>query len=253
MRSAPPGLLSSPRGSPQSLRAFLLFVPMLAGCSGGLFGTASVAPVAYVLPAAAATAAPATATAAAPRDLVLSIARVRAAPGYDGDRILILRADNSLESFAASRWAEPLPAVAQSLAVQSLRATHALRAVNDDLAPFGADYTLNLTIRRFDAQYVAGATSAPRILVAFDVLLGRRSDRNVVAAFGVEGSAQASDNRMGAVVAAFAAAANDALRDAGSVALRAIDADLAAAAEAAAAAAAAAAQNGDKPVPSISR
>jgi cholesterol transport system auxiliary component len=180
---------------------------------------------------------------------VLRIARVQAAPGYDGDRILILRADNSLEAFAASRWAEPLPAVARSLAVQGLRATHALRAVNDDLAPFGADYTLNLTIRRFDAQYVTGPAAAPRILVAFDVLLGRRSDRNVVAAFGVEGSAQASDNRMAAVVAAFGAAANDALRDAGSIALHEIDADVAAAAAATAAAPNSAAAPAPAPAP----
>lgn len=177
----------------------------LAGCSG----LRSQAPetVSYLLRAPAASAASAPAGPLAARSL--KVVRVVAQPGYDGDRILLLGADRSLGFYSGSRWVEPLPAVVGTLAVEALRNAAALRYVLDETAPFGADYTLRLTIRRFDAEYpTAGAP--PRVTVGFACTVAR-ADRSVLENFLVQAEAPASADRMVAVVAAFEQATQQAL------------------------------------------
>jgi cholesterol transport system auxiliary component len=201
----------------------------LAACSSGLRSGAAE-PVTYVLRAAPvasasgqgsaapgtpaavdashAGASPGAAPAAAARlaGVTLQVTRVLAQPGYAGDRILLVRPDRSLDFFAASRWPEPLPAVVATLAAETLRGTGALRAVHDDAAPFSADYSLRIAIRRFDAEYTNGA-AAPRVRVAVECTVGRASNRAVLGAFDAETTVDAGGNRMGAVVEAFEQAA----------------------------------------------
>jgi cholesterol transport system auxiliary component len=192
----------------------------LAGCSGLTSRDTEVVsyvlrpPVATVTPVAGGEGArvdapsPAAPTAAAS----LKVVRVVAQPGYAGDRILLLGDDRSLGFFAGSRWVDMLPSVVGTLAVESLRATARLAAVHDENAPFTADYTLRLTIRRFDAEYPE-AGRPPRVTVGFECAVGRRSDRATVASFAVEARADAADDRMRDVVAAFEAATQLALAD----------------------------------------
>jgi cholesterol transport system auxiliary component len=209
---------------------------VLAGCSG--ITSRDVATVSYVLrpPAAmagadAAPSAPAASPAASPAGdrlatASLKVVRVVAQPGYSGDRILLLGEDRSLGYFAASRWVDALPAVVGTLAVESLRGTARLRAVHDENAPFSADYTLRLTIRRFDAQYAASG-QAPRVTVGLECAIGRRTDRTTVASFAVEGQAAAADDRMRDVVAAFEQAAQQALAEAVRRTIETLETDLA--------------------------
>lgn len=203
----------------------------LAGCSG--LTSRDVTTVSYVLraPAVAAPAAGSgdAATAASAGRLAttsLKVVRVVAQPGYSGDRILLLGDDRSLGFFAASRWVDALPAVVGTLAVESLRGTARLRAVHDENAPFAADYTLRLTIRRFDAQYAASG-QAPRVTVGLECAIGRRTDRTTVASFAVEGQAAAADDRMRDVVAAFEQAAQQALAEAVRRTIQALETDAA--------------------------
>lgn len=178
----------------------------LCGCSG----LRSQAPetVSYLLRAPA----PATAAAAPTGPLAaqsLKVVRVVAQPGYDGDRILLLGADRSLGFYSGSRWVEPLPAVVGTLAVEALRNAATLRYVLDDTAPFGADYTLRLTIRRFDAEYPS-AGAPPRVTVGFACTVAR-ADRSVLENFVVQAEVPAAADRMAAVVAAFEQATQQAL------------------------------------------
>lgn len=192
----------------------------LAACSSALRSGAAE-PVTYVLRAApvapasgqgAAASGAASVVVAAPATsarlggVTLQVMRVLAQPGYAGDRILLVRPDRSLHFFAASRWPEALPAVVATLAAETLRGTGALRAVHDDAAPFSADYSLRIAIRRFDADYT-NVNAAPRVRVAVECTVGRASDRAVLAAFDAETTVDASGNRMGAVVEAFEQAA----------------------------------------------
>jgi cholesterol transport system auxiliary component len=139
----------------------------------------------------------------------LRVLRPLAAPGLDGERIALLRADRTLDYFAASRWSGRVPELVQSLALDTLRAAGGYRAVQPEDAPFSFDETLQIEVRDFQAEYAAAA--APVVKVALVCTLGRRSDRAVLATFRLEGSVAAADNRMHAIVAAFDAALDAAL------------------------------------------
>ncbi len=204
----------------------------VAGCSG--LTTRDTETVSYLLrppataPAPAAPAAADVVAAASLQAASLKVVRVVAQPGYAGDRLLLRGEDRSLGFYAASRWVDVLPAVVGSLAVESLRGTGRLRAVHDENAPFTADYTLRLTIRRFDAEYPQTGRP-PRVTVGFEAAVGRRSDRSTVASFIVESQVGAADDRMQDVVAAFEQAAQQAFADLARRALEALEAEVAAA------------------------
>ncbi len=186
-------------------RLFILAMELaVSGCVSGLRSSAPPTQV-YVLRAAE----PAE-RASAPLDVSVRVARPLADPGLDSERIVLVQADHRMGHYAASRWPAELPEVVESLVVSRLRATGAWAAVQDSLSPFPADYLLRITIRRFEADYVS-APRAPVARVVLDCTLGRRTGREVVATFVAEGSAQAEDNRLGAVVAAFQQAVNEAL------------------------------------------
>jgi cholesterol transport system auxiliary component len=213
-----------------------VLVPLLllavSGCSGLTTRDESV--VSYVLRPAVATATPVGAGVApvATTDrlaaLSLKVMRVVAQPGYAGDRILLLGDDRSLGFFAASRWVDALPSVVGTLAVESLRGTARLAAVHDENAPFSSDYTLRLTIRRFDAEYPVPGRP-PRVTIGFECAVGRRTDRATLASFGIEARSDATDDRMRDVVAAFEAATQQALADVVRRTLEAVAADAVAA------------------------
>jgi ABC-type uncharacterized transport system auxiliary subunit len=83
--------------------------------------------------------------------------------------------------------------------------------VIDSESAFSSEYFLQITIRRFEAEYTSDA--APTAQVAFDCALGRRADRVLLASFTAQGAAVASAKRVGATVAAFEEAANTALSE----------------------------------------
>ena len=201
-----------------SLRSVLCLpvLGMLAAC-GGLLTSREPAPVTYVLrPVAASVAARAggapspTAASAASSPVSLQVQRVVVAPGYARDEILLTHPDRRLDQYAASRWPDALPAVVERLAVDALRQHGAWSAVHDAAAPLPATQLLRLTVRRFDAEYAA-AGRAPVVRVVIDATVARRDDRALLDSFTVEASAQASEDRMSAIVAAFEQAAGEAL------------------------------------------
>jgi cholesterol transport system auxiliary component len=143
---------------------------------------------------------------------VMQVEAVQTGPGLDSDHIVLLRADRRFDSYAGSRWADEMPQMIEALVVDSLRDSGAYRAVFGDAAPFPADYTIAVTVRRFEADYT-DSSAAPTVQVALDVAVGRRSDRALLAAFSSVASAAATENRMSAVVAAFERATQSALRN----------------------------------------
>ncbi len=177
---------------------------LLSGC-GSLLGSRESAPVTYVLrPAVAAVAVPATGTKS------LQVQRVVVAPGYARDEILRTEPDRRLGQYASSRWPDELPAVVERLAVDAARGSGAWSVVHDAAAPLPATELLRLTVRRFDAEYTVEGR-APTVRVVIDATVSRRSDRALLSAFTVETSAQAADDRMSAIVAAFDEAAGVAM------------------------------------------
>jgi len=114
--------------------------------------------------------------------------------------------------YVASRWPAELPAVVESLAVDTMRSTGAWTTVQDSGSAFSSDYLLQIVIRRFEADYSAGG-SAPEVHVVLDCTVGRRAGREIVGSFMAQGSSTAAANRLGDVVGAFEVAANQALAD----------------------------------------
>ena len=98
----------------------------------------------------------------------------------------------------------------EMLAVEKLRASGTWASVADSTSAFPSDYVLQVTIRRFEADYTGG-DKAPEVHVVLDCLVGKREGREVIANFLAIGSARAATNRMSAVVPAFEAATNAAL------------------------------------------
>jgi cholesterol transport system auxiliary component len=186
------------------VRALLvMLLPLGAGCSG-LHSSAKAEQTYYLR----ATATPA--AAGVPVPVALRIAAPAAAPGLDTSHIVLLQPDHRMGFYAGSRWPAPAPAMVGALAVQTLRLSGNWASVQDSAGPFPSDFLLQVTLRRFEADYTRDA-AAPEVHVVFDGLLGRHDSSNVVGAFEVAGTATAAANRMGDVVSAFEQATNVAL------------------------------------------
>jgi cholesterol transport system auxiliary component len=187
----------------------VLLVAVLAGCSSLLHSDAPPVQV-YTLRAASAPSGSG-ADPAAPADASLRVAHPIAGPGLGTSQIVLLQPDHRLNVYAASAWAADAPALIESLAAETLRGSGHWRSVEDAESPFPSDYLLQITIRRFDADYSGGTDAAPTVRVTLDCTLGKEDARNIVATFVASGSAVASANRLGDVVAAFQQATDAAM------------------------------------------
>ena len=179
---------------------------MLAGCTGLFHSDARPDQVYYLRSTPLANGASAT----APMAASLRFNRPSAAPGLDSPQIVLVQSDRRMSFFLASRWAAPAPSMIETLAVEKLRGSRIWQSIGDSTSAFPSDYVMQVTMRRFEADYTSGGT-APEVHVVFDCMVGKREGREVIAGFLAEGAAQASANRLAAVVAAFETATNTAL------------------------------------------
>lgn len=189
----------------------LLVLPIwgLAGCSSLLHSNAPPVQV-YTLRGASASS-DRGADPPAPIDASLRVAHPLAGPGLGTSQIVLRQPDDRLNVYAASAWAADAPALLESLAVESLRESGHWRSVEDAESPFPSDYLLQISIRRFDADYSGGADAAPTVHVTLDCTLGKEDGRDITASFVASGSAVASANRLGEVVTAFQQATDAAM------------------------------------------
>lgn len=183
---------------------------LAAGC-GGTFTSKAPISRAYVLYPASAAGEPARATPVF--DGALRIARPAAGPGFETDRILLLRADRQLDFYANGHWAAPIPDMVGALAAETLRPRSLFASVYGDAVALRADYFLQIVVRAFVADYSRGG-EAPVAQVLLDCTLVQRLDRTVLANFTVRGEVPAAANRMTEVVAAQEQALQQALESA---------------------------------------
>jgi cholesterol transport system auxiliary component len=210
------------------MRCALLLVPFaaLAGGCGGLLRSTAAPEQTYYLRAPQ----PAPGSAAAPAAGRLSsmrVARPLADPGLDTSHIMLLESDHRMSFYTGSRWPAPMPQMLGALTVQTLRSSGQWLSVEDSASAFPSDYLLQITVRRFDADYSGGASAAPVVQVVLDCNIGRRDGREVIGSFLVSGSATAAENRQGAVVGAFEQATGTALSALTAQAVTAVQADMA--------------------------
>jgi cholesterol transport system auxiliary component len=202
-------LLSAARGT----RVIALLCALLSGCSSLLHSSAQPAQTYYLrAPVPLTSTAAATPVASAPVPDTTASLRVEqpiAGPGLDTAHIMLVQADHRMNFYAGSRWPAAAPQLIEALAVETLRGSGSWNSVQDSASPFPAQYLLQITLRRFDADYTGAAL--PVVQVVFDCTLGRREGREVIASFVAQGAAPAAADRMGDVVAAFEQATGAAL------------------------------------------
>jgi cholesterol transport system auxiliary component len=174
-------------------------ISVLCGC-GGLLETTIPAPQAYVLRLPTRTPAAAATTSGSVR-----VQRPEAGPGLDSNRIALLRSDQRFDFYAATLWAAPAPDIVASVLVDQLRGSGLFSAVFDDSAPYPPRFNLRCGLGRFESDYTLGG-GAPTVQVALDCTFGRSRDRTLLGNFTARGSAKASEDKLGAVVAAFESA-----------------------------------------------
>jgi len=197
------------RGTPVLVMLSMSLIGGLAGCSSLLHSNAPAVQV-YTLRTAPAT----SDSSADPPAAVapsLRVAHPLAGPGLGTSQIVLLQPDHRLNVYAASAWAADAPSLLESLAVETLRDSGRWSSVEDAESPFPSDYLLQISIRRFDADYSGGADAPPTVRVTLDCTLGKEDGRNIIATFVASGSTVASANRLGDVVAAFQQATNAAM------------------------------------------
>lgn len=198
-------------------RALVLAALGLGACTGSIFQSKAAPPAVYWLSAgmgsatpgtpAAATPAAATPAAAIPVDLTVLKPRVRT--GLESDRIAVLYPDRHLDYFAGARWSGPLAEVLQDLAVQEFRAHANLRSVSGDASVFASAYWLEIEVADFQAEY-ASAAAVPTVRVHFLARLGSSGDRRILGQFEANAQQPAAENRLSAIVDAYARAADSA-------------------------------------------
>jgi len=207
----------------------------LSGCFSGLFSSKQPPEQVYYLRAPAAATTPA---AVEGRAASVRVGHPIPDPGLESTRIILVQPDHRMSFYTGARWAGPVADLLETLAVQTLRSSGQWASVQDSVSPFPSDFLLQTTVRRFEADYSAGAV--PDVYVVLDCIIGRREGRDVVATFVVSGKASASANRLGEVVAAFQQATAQALQALNEQTLAAVRA-------------ASEAQKSDKPVASSNR
>ncbi len=195
----------------------LAVAAVLTACSG--LRSDAPAPVTYLLRAPAVGAPSPTLS-----GIALRVERVQVPPGFDTDRILVLREPRVLDHYVASRWTGPLPAVLSSLTVETLRGAGAFGSVHDAAAALHSDYSLRVVVRRFEADATGGGP--PLVRVQLDGTVSRRADRGVVATFVASAEVPSAAQRMGAIVAAFDTAVGKALSEVTTRAVEAVLADV---------------------------
>jgi len=189
-------------------RRLLLPMVLLAasGCTDSLLASHADAPQVYRLSAAPAVPGGEALAAA------LSVARPRAAPALDTDRIAVVQPASGFDYFSSVRWSEPAPQMLQQMLVEALVADGRFATTVAAPSRVPTEYLLDIELRRFAAFYVQ-AGAAPEVRVQWQVTLVDTRTGVRVTGFVAETTATATENRRGAVVAAFEQAASAAVQD----------------------------------------
>ena len=195
-------------------RIIVLGAMCLAACTGSLFQSKAAPPTVYLLSAGAGSPAPGTpspAMPAAPIPADLAVLKPKVRPGLESDRIAVLYPDRHLDYFADARWSGPLGEVIQDLTVQALRSHATLRNVSGDGSVFDSPYWLEIEVTDFQAEYTSA--EAPTIHVHLLARLGGSGDRHILGQFAANAQQPAAENRLTAIVDAYAHAADAALAE----------------------------------------
>jgi len=175
----------------------------LSAC-GSLLETDVPAPTIYILKSA-----PEAANAAPIQNADLAITLAEATPGLNTERIAVLHEGRRLDYYLNAQWGAALPQVVQAVVVGSLQNQKLFRNVATEQARVNTNYWLELEVRDFQAEYEAEG-SIPTVRVTLVGSLIRIKDRKLLGVMPATVTVKPTENRLGATVAAFESAAQQA-------------------------------------------
>ncbi|MBS0333654.1 MAG: membrane integrity-associated transporter subunit PqiC, partial [Proteobacteria bacterium] len=123
------------------------------------------------------------------------------------DRILTVTGGKAAY-IAQSRWVAPAETLFNQAVSRAFDASPIRLIGRGQQGRFG--YALRLDVRSFEARYEHGAKAPPTVVVRVHAALAR-ANQSIVGEQEIEARATASDNRVGAIVAAFSKATNEAI------------------------------------------
>ena len=129
-----------------------------------------------------------------------------------GDRILTVSGSEAAY-IKGSRWLTPANVLFDEAVTRAFGGSNGPARLITHGEVVRADYILKLDVRAFEARYDHGDKAAPTVVVTVHADLDRVSDRTAVSSRTFETSIPASDNRVGAIAAAFDQAVTKVLGD----------------------------------------
>jgi len=129
-----------------------------------------------------------------------------------GDRILTLSGGQAAY-VAAARWVSPASVLFDEALMRAFDANPGPARLAARGEPLRTAYALRLDVRDFYAVYDHGPKAAPEVVVRLRMSLTRSADQVALGEQVFEARVRASDNRVGAIVAAFDAAVGQVLAE----------------------------------------
>lgn len=141
------------------------------------------------------------------------------------DDIAISLERGELAFIEGAKWIAPVPRLMQDLIVESIDAFESDLAATRPEDGVEAEYEINTEVRAFEAVYRNGQEAAPTAVIRMRVRLVRLDGRRLIGVYAAGAQAQAMDNRIGEIVAAYDAAAQETAAEIASWAAARIEAD----------------------------
>jgi cholesterol transport system auxiliary component len=139
----------------------------------------------------------------------IALAPVQFAQAASSDRLLTVNGSEAA-FIADSRWVAPADVLFRENLLRAFDSAGVARLADRAQAP-ASSMTMDVAVNDFEAQYRSGMNAAPTVVIQVNARLIR--DRAIVGEKRFTGEAQASDNRMSAIVPAYNEALTQVLKD----------------------------------------
>lgn len=133
--------------------------------------------------------------------------------GLNTNRVARRPSPTELQYFAAARWTERLPLMAESVFVEAFEASGVKTISTRESAGVPADYRIQIEIRAFEAEFYGGTTQ-PDVHVRLMVKIVRLGPLEVVASKEFAARVGADSGQLSPVIDAFEAAMHSVVEEA---------------------------------------
>lgn len=142
--------------------------------------------------------------------VIVGVQRPLTPRALSGAQIALSQDRGQLVFAEGAEWITPVPRLVQDLIVESMDAFEPLLIASRPEDGVRAEFELATELRSFEANYLNGPNAAPTAVVRMRTRLIRMSDRRLIAVEAIGAQAVARSPRIGDIVAAFDAAAQEA-------------------------------------------